>query len=487
MKIPAVPLVRPATLVKPTEEFDSWSMPDYETGLTSAETMSIDGMTLETSRRLTAAVSNLAAFFSRDPQFSAVVNLSGDGDQSAMSIPELSAPLVQSIQRRTGASAANGTADLSVEPSSGPAFLTAARAGNPLLTKPVSVVEISAAPVALPNGSVFAVDVVPDAATQMLQRTQAVPPVIDELDPIASAIDNLRTIRNDNQIAEPIAAQVINDIQINGNQRESEATGDGEGGDEQQDRDTGPGEIDGSTILQREQGNLPLVPFNRRLETNGVDQRLFLEAAFLSGAHAYGGHDANNWIVPLTIGSPRMSTDGGASPLPMSLGGDEQAPVEPFEASLLLPATARGAAPLAILAPARAVRPTWRRRRFFWTTTQFQRFFSARHLYKMPLRLTNFSLSDPRSIGVVERAVCWVDADPARRGRLHFDAGDYAFRIHREHGGDDRFSIRLLVDQRDASLTATNHGYVNYLQVIRVLRCTPKTDIATLPLQSNYA
>ena len=226
-----------------------------------------------------------------------------------------------------------------------------------------------------------------------------------------------RNLQDADRVDNPLYAARSSDRRVDEQQREGDSSGSGADSDNRQDSGGGWNDSEGAASPARQQGAFPLVPFNRRLETNGVDPTTLLAAEFSTQSHAYGGHDPVNWIVPMTIGAPRMSTDGGASPLPIVVTEEELQSDE--DAQPALPVPPKLAAPLILIPPAPARRRPALRRRRVRIAGRYKRFPWIEARYRVSRRLPDSLLSDPRCISVVERAACWVVRGSNRRGKSH--------------------------------------------------------------------
>lgn len=483
MKIPAVPPVRPAALVRPNQEIETWSPINIgaSTGLTPAQASSIDGMTLETSRRLTAAVTNLAAFLSSDPEFADIVNAQADSVtpvSAASTSPASSTATAHSASdtaqaigkaqttdgtgaarttRTPVATASNGAAGMSDEVDASRSSNPTRGAGAPGNSDPADTFSASdasasgsraqtarASTTSRATGSTEATGpadstsatetadannlngaardfVIPDAAedepaggpdTAYIPSPNESREGDDALDAGATIAEPSGKHQNAASAEDQPFAALSNDTQIDQTQRGGDSSAGGVG-DECQDCGGGWNDIEGAAIAIRQQGALPLVPFNRRLETNGVDQTALLAGEFSAPSHAYGGHDLINWIVPLTIGAPRMSTDGGASPPPIFAAEEEAQSDDGAQPALSV--SPRPAAPFILMSPAPARSRPKLRRRQVRIAGRHQRMPWIGARYRAPRMLTDSFLSDLRCIGVVECAACWVVRGSDRR------------------------------------------------------------------------
>ena len=454
MKTPIAPPIWSAFSVNLDEVGTLLWPPDIakSAGLSPEETDSINGMTLETSRRLTAAVSNLADFFSNDPEFAAIVN------------PEAG----------TGALAATQTANASIEAGRlvaasvdvvatvldvgllAPAGIAAEgkqrvidQPGNALVDKEVvrnpstfvanasNGVKNSAQPGmdeiapsvqfaavgttnAAAGSTTSMVDVGPNPAAPSsrsvsdLRGQQALGSTLDD---VVSVFDRGGLLQDNSHGPNFLYTGQSSDLQVINNQREGQTAGDSI--EAQKERGAVSTGVEGAIIPTRQQRDLPLIPYNRRLETNGVDRTTLLDAEYLGETNAYAGHDASDWIKPSAIGAARMSTDGGTSPPPMFFSSDEEPAIDETPSALLI--TARVVTPLVVLPPVAVQRTQGRRGRHARLTALYRQFHSIRPWRQAPLIAINFFSSGPRSISAVECAVCWVDADSHRRGSSMFN------------------------------------------------------------------
>ena len=474
-------------------------------GLTPSEGASFDGMTLATSRRLAAAVANLAAFISTDPDFASAIKPGADQvtppllksaaviaaqavasptdslpagqagttkrkerigvpavvaepapKRRTATVAHVTYPRTAQVLRETGPRGTAETADELIDadgviddlpdtPVSGPA----ARIEPPAAVDEVSDQEgsattdgTSAAPGAAPLK--YAANVVEDEGTFVspgarpttgVSGLENAPGTVSEpasepvLEPFA--VTALRAFverplpQNDDRPAPAVSwSTEIDSVASSRTVRGSPESiggadsrhhsGNSDGGEPNPDE---PGRADSVTdaggpgIASMHQGYLPIPPFNRRLETNGVDQRLFLDLAFSSSTHAYSGHDGHGVIQSLTIGAPRMSTDAGSSPSRSRTKDEDNTDSadEPVPSGKV----ARAATPLIILPPARS--PVMRRRR---ARSVARRKHPAARVPCMTTPTSVFFslLSDLRHPGVVECAACWVRPDTGRRG-----------------------------------------------------------------------
>lgn len=438
MKIPVVHAVQPVPSVTPDQAIDRLPTVDVDididssTGLSPAETHSIDGMTLETSQRLTAAVSKLAAYFASNPEYAALISApAAEGPSTVPAVPDLT---------RSLASARQASPPATDEPSSGPSLdrtfppvtssskaplaLPAALSTRPSTDAREEATDAASGATA-PAGEPLA-GIGPANAGARVTRDDASP------DDVAALADLRRAGPDGARGADPLLAMDTNELQVGRQGQDGDTGSGGEGSEQQAERGTATSDIEGAPVARRQQGALPLVPFNRRLETNGVDPTSALETAFLTSSHAYGGHDSVNRIMSLTIGAPRMSTDGGSSPLPMTAENKNAQAETPEELAAALPAGARLAAPLVVMPAAsnESAYRAWllRRRRRLRAAGYGQRPSSIRPHPRSPRIATNSCLSDPRNTGRVECAVCWVGAGSDRRGQRRYDAGGRAIR-----------------------------------------------------------
>ncbi len=429
MKRPPVPPVKPPSLVLPNEFLEPWNNPSTSeissnAVLSPAEADSINGMTLETSRRLTAAVTNLAAFFSSDPEFADIVKPYVADVVSIQNAPvSAKVPVVPGSMLRMGAASVIDAID---EQTAGEHTKENATGVGRAVTRNPQATTTSLPTKAVASPSESLTQPVTGAVVQPNVNASAEATRTGDAR-LPSDRDTDRSIEAAVRNADPSFAAQRGELQAGGSQRSGDGSGNGtnSGTDSGTDSGTESGEqldgsarstnIEGAAIPKRQQGALPVVPFNRRLETNGVDQTRLLETEFSANTRAYAGADPN-WIMPLTIGAPRMSTDGGASPPPMQASDDtedaKQASQKAPSADLV---TARLATPLIMIQPAPARRSPRLRRRHRLAARLFRRLFSVRQHYDAPSIKTNFSLSDPRLTRVVECAACWVGSDSNRR------------------------------------------------------------------------
>lgn len=392
-------------------------------------------MTLETARRLVAAVANLAAFLKNDPEFSDVLGADADAanvnaergsisdtespsirmdSADASSLPAANRQTtvsvgthVQHVTMHKGAQQVSVTITV-VEESSGEEYVIESSTGS--VDSAVADTILNASPADEAADAVLAT--IGSSAT--LSTKSFVPP----------SSEGVRLLLSDSaaslMLVQPVAQfqydtampQVLTyglpALQINTADSRSQS-GDSDNGQNNQEEQGATAQATDSLAIAlpvRTQGYLPAPPFNRRLETNGVDELLIMERVFSTASNAYAGRDGYAVIQP--ISAPHMRTDGGAALPPESqpeetVGETNDKPVR------------FSRAPVIIVIPQPEPSPPikWRRRTRVAVRHE--------HLHVRPVRIqarTNFSspsTSDPCSIGGVECAVCWVAEDTARR------------------------------------------------------------------------